>query len=55
VTNDGPAGIGNDHGLGHGLAGLAERVAVVRGELTAGPQPGGGYRVEATLPRRTPS
>ena len=36
---------------GHGLAGLAERVAVAGGRLEAGQLPaGGGFRVAATLP-----
>jgi signal transduction histidine kinase len=52
VTDDGraagftpPARVG-----GHGLAGMRERVALVRGELEAGPRPEGGFRVRARLP-----
>jgi signal transduction histidine kinase len=37
-------------GTGHGLIGLRERVQEVGGQLAAGPVPGGGWRVEATLP-----
>lgn len=35
---------------GHGLAGMRERVALYGGELAAGPQVGGGFRVVAQLP-----
>jgi signal transduction histidine kinase len=36
---------------GHGLLGLRERVALSGGCLHAGPTPGGGFQVTATLPR----
>ena len=35
---------------GHGLLGMRERVALCNGTLHAGPQPGGGWIVEAFLP-----
>jgi signal transduction histidine kinase len=35
---------------GHGLRGMQERVAALDGRLSAGPQPGGGFLVEAWLP-----
>lgn len=40
---------------GYGLVGMRERANVVGGSLTTGPRPGGGFRVQATLPiRRDP-
>jgi signal transduction histidine kinase len=35
---------------GHGLIGMKERVELYRGTLHAGPRPGGGFRVAATIP-----
>jgi signal transduction histidine kinase len=35
---------------GHGITGMRERAVAVGGSLSAGPRPGGGFRVHATLP-----
>ncbi|MFJ9894268.1 sensor histidine kinase [Streptomyces sp. NPDC091280] len=44
-------------GGGRGLAGLRVRVRMLDGELEAGPRPGGGFEVRATIPSqpRSPS
>ncbi|MGH3208086.1 MAG: sensor histidine kinase, partial [Trebonia sp.] len=56
VTDDGQGAdlAGPDGGRapdqGRGLLGLRARLALYGGELTAGPRPGGGWRVSAVLP-----
>jgi signal transduction histidine kinase len=52
ICDQGPRGRARsgENGPGHGLIGMRERVAVFGGRLAAGPQPGGGFRVSATLP-----
>jgi signal transduction histidine kinase len=51
VTDDGrgPAALACP-GSGSGLAGMQERAALCHGTFSAGPRPGGGYRVRARLP-----
>ncbi|MEV6795722.1 sensor histidine kinase [Streptomyces sp. NPDC051320] len=39
-----------DRGDGHGLIGMRERAAALRGSCSAGPRYGGGFRVQAILP-----
>jgi len=54
VDNDGPLMSTVDDasrsGAGNGIPGMRERATALGGRLTAGPQPGGGFRVEAVLP-----
>jgi len=45
-----PAPSGHEHGPGHGLTGMRERVALLGGSLSAGPAPDGGFVVSAVLP-----
>ena len=56
VRDDGDAGPGDpDPDAGFGLAGMVERALLVGGKCRAGPCPGGGWAVVATLPRRVPT
>lgn len=49
VTDDGRVAVDGD-GSGQGLIGIRERVAVVGGQVEAGPRPDGGFAVRARLP-----
>ncbi|QKV95400.1 ATP-binding protein [Streptomyces sp. NA02950] len=44
------APLDDEHGGGHGLLGMRERVTALRGSCEAGPLPEGGFRVRARLP-----
>ncbi|WP_372483627.1 sensor histidine kinase [Streptomyces aculeolatus] len=50
ATGAGAAPYGGEAAGGRGIAGMRERAAVYDGTLAAGPAPGGGWRVHATLP-----
>jgi signal transduction histidine kinase len=49
VTDD---GVGGAAVPGNGIAGMRERAGALGGTVTAGPRPGGGFRVVAHLPDR---
>lgn len=50
VRDDGEAGTGHPP-PGYGLVGMAERASLLGGTLRAGPDPDGGWTVDAVLPR----
>ncbi len=55
VGDDGRGAAADTDGLGQGLLGMRERATMFGGTLTAGPRPGGGFRVRAELPLPTAS
>lgn len=50
VTDDGRGASTTPDGLGHGLEGMRERVALAGGTIQFGPRLGGGFEVTATVP-----
>jgi signal transduction histidine kinase len=52
VTDDGrgAGNAGSTAPAGYGITGMRERAGLLGGQLTAGPRPGGGFRVAARLP-----
>jgi signal transduction histidine kinase len=58
VTDDGrgpvPVGAPAPGGSGNGVRGMRERAQAAGGTLEAGPEPGGGWRVHASLPVAAP-
>jgi signal transduction histidine kinase len=52
VTDSGCGG--SAAGTGYGITGMRERAALLGGDFSAGPRPGGGFRVAARLPVPAP-
>ena len=50
ITDDGRGAAAQSDGLGQGLRGMAERATMFGGTVSAGPRPGGGFRVRAQIP-----
>jgi signal transduction histidine kinase len=53
VTDSGRGG--STAGTGYGITGMRERAALLGGDFSAGPRPGGGFRVAARLPLPAPA
>jgi len=53
VTDSGRGGSGAA-GTGYGITGMRERAALLGGDFSAGPRPGGGFQVAARLPLPAP-
>jgi signal transduction histidine kinase len=53
VTDSGHGG--SAAGTGYGITGMRERATLLGGDFSAGPRPGGGFRVTARLPLPAPA
>jgi signal transduction histidine kinase len=53
VTDNGRGG--SVAGTGYGITGMRERATLLGGDFSAGPRPGGGFRVAARLPLPAPA
>ena len=53
VTDSGRGG--SPAGSGYGITGMLERAALIGGDFSAGPRPGGGFQVAARLPLPVPA
>ena len=53
VTDSGRGG--SPAGTGYGITGMRERAALLGGDFSAGPRPGGGFQVSARLPVPVPA
>jgi signal transduction histidine kinase len=53
VTDSGRGG--SVSGTGYGIAGMRERTVLLGGDFSAGPRPGGGFRVATRLPLPAPA
>jgi signal transduction histidine kinase len=54
IVDEGRGMRGAGTGVGFGITGMRERVALLHGEFSAGPRPEGGFRVAARLPLPEP-
>ncbi|GAA2135534.1 two-component sensor histidine kinase [Glycomyces algeriensis] len=50
VVHDDGAPVRSASGGGHGLQGMAERVALLGGDVSAGPDPAGGWTLRSSMP-----
>ena len=58
VTDSGRGGSGHGRGVagtGYGVTGMRERAALLGGDFSRGPRPGGGFRIAVRLPLPAPA